>query len=57
MENPNWAVALLNSRRAERNHEIELDQLESQLPSQRTPWRALLFSAVLLIGVVAWLIH
>jgi hypothetical protein len=52
-------IMLYESHLRELEREAENIQLGAQLPGsdRPAPWRALLVTAVLLIGMIAWLIH
>jgi hypothetical protein len=50
-------IMLLESHRADLARQAEKARLGAALPSRPVPWRAILVTAVLLIGMIAWLIH
>ncbi len=56
MERPS-TILLYESHVRDLNREGEVARLEAELPRRPVPWRAILITAVALIGMAAWLIH
>lgn len=56
MNDYRWKM-LWDAQRADLAREAEAARLGADLPRRPAPWRALLITAVLLIGAVAWWIH
>jgi hypothetical protein len=56
MERPS-TIPLYESHLKDLAREAEMARLEAQLPRRPVPWRAILITAVALIGMAAWLLH
>ena len=56
MEHPS-TIMLYESHLKDLEHEAEMARLEAELPRRPIPWRAILITAVVLVGMAAWLIH
>ncbi len=50
-------IMLYESHLKDLAHEAEMARFEAGLPRRPVSWRAILITAVVLIGMAAWLVH
>ena len=50
-------VMLYESHVRELDQEAEMIRLGAELPRPPIPWRAIIITAVVLVGMAAWLVH
>jgi hypothetical protein len=50
-------VMLYKSHLRDLDREAQQTQIQAQLPRRSMPWPTVLIAAVVLIGMLAWLIH